>query len=41
MDQTRLRTLTLDVTVPLDDIQQWVDTATNARGRVDVLVKQR
>ena len=38
IDQTRLRTLTLDVTAPFDDIKQQVDTAVNAWGRVDVLV---
>ena len=38
IDQTRLRTLTLDVTAPFDDIKQQVDTAINAWGHVDVLV---
>ena len=38
IDQTRLRTLTLDVTAPFDDIKRQVDIATNAWGRVDVLV---
>lgn len=38
IDQTRLRTLTLDVTAPFDDIKRQVDTAISAWGRVDVLV---
>ncbi|KAH8996690.1 NAD-P-binding protein [Lactarius akahatsu] len=38
IDQTRLRTSTLDVTVPFDDIKRQVDTAIDAWGRIDVLV---
>ncbi|KAH9050252.1 NAD-P-binding protein [Lactarius hengduanensis] len=38
IDQTRLRTSTLDVTSPFDDIKRQVDTAIDAWGRIDVLV---
>ncbi|KAH9042650.1 NAD-P-binding protein [Lactarius pseudohatsudake] len=38
IDQTRLRTSTLDVTAPFDDIKRQVDTAIDAWGRIDVLV---
>ncbi|KAH9067866.1 NAD-P-binding protein [Lactarius vividus] len=38
IDQTRLRTSTLDVTAPFDDLKRQVDTAINAWGRIDVLV---